>query len=114
MIRSLVVVGLVSVGLTVLADPPMPAGDCKLVYYPKPPYPVALRRAYFPIQGEGTFSVVFGFDGKVSGVKVARSTGNDALDDAAIATLRHWKSAPGRSCSVSVPVKFHPGAGAGF
>lgn len=115
MVRLLAVVGLVAFGAVALAEPPdRPTGDCKLIYNPTPPYPVALRRAYFPIRGQGTFSVSFDASGKVKEVKAIRSTGDYDLDKAAVSTLRRWKSAPGRTCTVLVPVKFHPGHTTGF
>ncbi len=115
MVRLLIIVGLLLSGAVAFAEPPgRPTGDCKLIYSPTPQYPAALRRAYFPIQGKGTFSVSFDASGKVKEVKMVRSTGDYDLDEAAISTLRRWKSAPGRTCTVLVPVKFHPGHTTGF
>ncbi len=96
------------------AEPDGSAGNCRLVYNPTPPYPLAVRRAYVPVIGSGTFSVMFDASGKVTAVKTVKSTGYYSLDDAAISSLQKWKSAPGRPCSILVPVKFHPESPGGF
>ena len=89
-------------------------GDCKLLYNPIPKYPLLVRRAYVPVSGSGTFSVTFDSSGKVTAVKALKSTNYYSLDEAAISTLRTWKSRPGRPCSILVPIKFHPESPAGF
>src|SRR6266513_2361076 len=101
MIRFFVVVSLliIAASLHARAD-----GDCKLLYDPMPKYPLAVRRAYVPVIGSGTFSVTFDSSGKVTAVKTVKSTDYNSLDDAAISTLRTWKSSPGRPCSILVPV----------
>jgi periplasmic protein TonB len=56
---------------------------------PKPPYP----KAAFRVGAEGTVdvSVEVNADGLVGAVKVARSSGNDALDQSALDTIKHWR-----------------------
>lgn len=83
-------------------------GPCKLLYNPMPPYPTAVRHAYMPVVGSGTFSVSFNSSGKVAEVKMIRSTGFDSLNDAAMSALRKWKNEPGQACTMVVPVTFHP------
>src|SRR5436190_22876587 len=112
MIRLFMIVSLFVIAVSLHAH--AADGDCKLLYNPMPKYPLAVKRAYMPVIGSGTFSVTFDSSGKVSDVKIVKSTGYYSLDDAAISTLRAWKSTPGRTCSISVPVKFHPESPAGF
>src|SRR5256885_16874081 len=101
----------IAVSLFVIAvSPPACAADggCKLLYDPMPKYPLAVRRAYVPVIGSGTFSVMFDASGKVTAVKTVKSTGYYSLDDSALSSLQKWKSAPGRPCSTLGPVKFNP------
>jgi TonB family protein len=111
---SLVVSLLLVAGGSFARDADRTAGACRLIYNPTPAYPLAVRRAYVPVIGSGTFSVMFDSSGKVATVKIIKSTGYPSLDDAAMSTLRTWKSAPGRPCSMVVPVKFNPGSSGGF
>jgi periplasmic protein TonB len=56
---------------------------------PKPPYP----KAAFRVGAEGTVDVAVevNADGTVGAVKVARSSGNDALDQSALETIARWR-----------------------
>ncbi len=65
--------------------------DVKAAYKdnPKPPYP----KAAFRVGAEGTVEVAVDVnaDGTVGAVKVARSSGNDALDQSALETIARWR-----------------------
>jgi TonB family protein len=78
---------------------------------PPPAYPaIARRRAQ---QGTVTVSVLVGADGSVERAEVADSSGFDALDDAALETVRsRWRFVPARygglavESWVLVPIRF--------
>lgn len=65
--------------------------DVKAAYKdnPKPPYP----KTAFRVGAEGTVDVAVevNADGTVGAVKVARSSGNDALDQSALDTIARWR-----------------------
>jgi len=78
---------------------------------PPPAYPaIARRRAQ---QGTVTVSVLVGADGSVERAEVADSSGFDALDDAALETVRsRWRFVPARHGGLAVeswvlvPIRF--------
>lgn len=77
----------------------------RLLYTPAPRYP------FNGAPGEkttraGSYRVTFDDRGEVSDVQVTRTAGSGALDQAAIATLRNWRSEPGREWRVVVPITF--------
>lgn len=65
--------------------------DVKAAYKdnPKPPYP----KTAFRVGAEGTVDVAVevNADGTVGAAKVARSSGNDALDQSALDTIARWR-----------------------
>jgi TonB family protein len=72
---------------------------------PRPEYPYEARRQ--KITGEGV--AVMNIDpgtGNVTGVTMAKSTGNAFLDNAAIAGFRRWRFKPGSVSIVTCPVTF--------
>jgi TonB family protein len=72
---------------------------------PRPEYPYEARRQ--KITGDGV--VVMNVDpasGNVTGVSMAKSTGNTFLDNAAIAGFRRWRFKPGSVSTVTCPVTF--------
>lgn len=72
---------------------------------PRPEYPYEARRQ--KITGDGV--AVMSIDpasGNVTGVSMAKSTGNAFLDNAAIAGFRRWRFKPGSVSSVTCPVTF--------
>jgi TonB family protein len=83
-------------------------GMTKLLYSPKPKFPVVAQRTNAPVQGEGRYRIRFDANGRVQGVEVVQSTNNPALDNAAVSTLRQWKAAPGQEWSATVPISFTP------
>jgi TonB family protein len=84
---------------------PRPTPKPRLVYAPPPAFP---RDAHVRpgVAWSGRFSLSFDPRGNVTKVQIVQSTGNEALDRAAISTLRQWKSAPGREWAATVPVTF--------
>src|SRR5947207_1333809 len=84
---------------------PRPTPKPRLVYAPAPAFP---RDAHVRpgVAWSGRFSLSFDSRGNVTKVKIVQSTGNEALDRAAISTLRQWKSAPGGDWAATVPVTF--------
>jgi TonB family protein len=72
---------------------------------PRPEYPYEARRQ--KITGEGI--VVMNVDpvsGSVTGVAMAKTTGNAFLDNAAIAGFKRWRFRPGTVATVTCPVTF--------
>jgi TonB family protein len=84
---------------------PRPTPKPRLVYAPAPAFP---RDAHVRpgVPWSGRFSLSFDSRGNVTKVQIVQSTGNEALDRAAISTLRQWKSAPGGEWAATVPVTF--------
>lgn len=86
--------------------------DFKAAYLnnPKPPYPrLAVRQK---IEGTVTLIVRVLPDGRASEVRIDQSSGNDLLDNAALATVKSWRFVPARqggvavSADVRVPIVF--------
>jgi protein TonB len=78
---------------------------------PPPVYPAIARRR--EQQGTVTLRVLVGVDGAVQRAEIAESSGFDALDDAAIATVRRrWRFVPAHRAGmqieswVLVPIRF--------
>ena len=83
-------------------------GTAKLIYSPRPKYPIDSRRSTAPVQGEGRYRIHFAPNGLVQDVQIVQSTHNPALDNAATQTLLRWKAAPGREWTATVPISFQP------
>jgi TonB family protein len=84
-------------------------GKLQLIYSPTPQYPMAARRARFPVvKSTGRYRIHFTRDGSVRDVQVVQSTQNQLLDGAAIETLRKWKATPGQEWTANVPITFQP------
>lgn len=91
-----------------LAAPRRQSGNSKLLYSPKPNYPNAARRFFSPLKGSGRYRISFSAKGDVKNVEVIESARSEALDSAAVETLRQWKAAPGQEWSATVPITFQP------
>jgi TonB family protein len=76
----------------------------RLLYAPAPSFPPG--QALPGQSGTGRFRLTFDAQGNVSDVRVVASTGNANFDQAAIKTLRQWKSAPSQGWQATVPVTF--------
>ena len=72
---------------------------------PRPEYPYEARRQKITGDGVAVMNIDPG-TGHVTGVTMARSTGNAFLDNAAIAGFRRWRFKPGSVSSVTCPVTF--------
>jgi TonB family protein len=91
------------------ATPPkIPLNGSKLVYSPAPRYPSDARQARGAGQASGSFRVLFDANGRAAAVQTIRSTGNSALDQAAVSALHEWRSEAGREWSLVVPITFKP------
>jgi TonB family protein len=76
----------------------------RLLYAPAPSFPPGQS---LPGQGgTGRFRLTFDTQGNVSNIQIVTSTGNPYFDQAAIKTLRQWKSAPSQGWQATVPVTF--------
>jgi TonB family protein len=76
----------------------------RLLYAPAPSFPPGQS---LPGQsGTGRFRLTFDPQGNVTNIQMVTSTGNPYFDQAAIKTLRQWKSAPSQGWQATVPVTF--------
>jgi len=76
----------------------------RLLYAPAPSFPPGQS---LPGQsGTGRFRLKFDAQGNVTNIQIVTSTGNPYFDQAAIKTLREWKSAPSQGWEATVPVTF--------
>ncbi len=77
---------------------------------PPPPYPEPARAA--GIEGTVHLRLWIAADGRVTAVKVVRSSGHDILDGAAVNAVRQWRGEPARIAGIAVetteviPVQF--------
>ena len=75
------------------------------VHAPRPEYPYEARRQ--KITGEGIVAMtVDPVSGNVTGVSMAKSTGNPFLDNAALSGFRRWRFKPGTVSAVACPITF--------
>jgi TonB family protein len=86
----------------------IPLKGSKLVYAPAPRYPSDARQPRGAGQASGSFRVLFDSNGRAVAVQTIRSTGNSALDQAAISALHQWRSEAGREWDLVVPITFKP------
>jgi TonB family protein len=76
----------------------------RMLYAPAPSFPPGQS---LPGQsGTGRFRLTFDPQGNVTNIQIVTSTGNPYFDQAAIKTLRQWKSAPSQGWQATVPVTF--------
>jgi TonB family protein len=76
----------------------------RLLYAPAPSFPPGQS---LPGQsGTCRFRLTFDPQGNVTNIQIVTSTGNPYFDQAAIRTLRQWKSAPSQGWQATVPVTF--------
>ena len=71
---------------------------------PWPDYPYEARRSR--ITGRGLLRIYVDESGRVSDVRVLKSTGNRQLDDAGLAAFRHWRAKAGPRREVDMPLTF--------
>ncbi len=85
---------------------PSASRDARLVYAPTPRYPTAARFSYKRVEGTGRYVVQFGANGLVTDVRTVQTTGSDALDNAALDTLRTWRAQPGLPTQRTIAIPF--------
>ena len=97
-----------------LEPPPKPRGPSrppKVLDWTDPPYPEQARRQ--GVEGTVVLQLTVGADGSPGDVRVSRSSGHAALDEAAIAHVRRARFSPALKDGKAVPmpmtfrVKFH-------
>jgi periplasmic protein TonB len=83
----------------------LPSSDADYLQNPKPPYPPMSRR--LNEQGKTTVRVMIGVDGLPQRAEIARSSGFDRLDQAAMATVMRWRFVPGKRGGVAEAMWFN-------
>ena len=80
------------------------------IHSPTPRYPDLARRA--GIEGQAVVKALVDIDGSIMDVQILKSSGNQMLDEAALAAARQWKFTPAKQRDkfvrvyVSIPVNF--------
>lgn len=90
------------------AAPPavqLPSSDASYLQNPSPPYPPISRR--MGEQGKTTIRVLIGVDGLPQRAEIAKSSGFDRLDQAAMATVMRWRYSPGKRGGVPEAMWFN-------
>ncbi|WP_293970378.1 energy transducer TonB [Sphingomonas sp.] len=77
-----------------------PDGSAKNLGNPSPRYPLDARRNHW--EGTVRLRVVITPEGHVKEIGIARSSGFDSLDKAALDTVRKWRFVPGKQAGVAV------------
>ena len=72
----------------------LPSSDAAYLNNPKPSYPALSRR--LGEQGKVVVRVLIGVDGTAQQAEIRTSSGYERLDQAALATVRNWRYAPGK------------------
>ena len=83
----------------------LPSSDAEYLQNPKPPYPPVSRR--LNEQGKTTVRVLIGMDGQPQRAEIARSSGFERLDQAAMATVMRWRYVPGKRGGVAEAMWFN-------
>ena len=83
----------------------LPSSDAGYLQNPKPPYPALSRR--LNEQGKTTVRVMIGVDGLPQRAEIAKSSGFDRLDQAALATVMRWRYVPGKRGGVPEAMWFN-------
>ena len=88
-----------------------PAIPPRLLRSRQPNYPSSARSA--SIEGTTTVRILVGYEGEVESVAVAESSGNAALDDAAVEACYNWRFSGAKNgvgqkirCYTYVPITF--------
>ncbi len=83
----------------------LPSSDADYLQNPKPPYPPISRR--LNEQGKTTVRVLIGLDGQPQRAEIAKSSGFDRLDQAALTTVMRWRYVPGKRGGVAEAMWFN-------
>jgi protein TonB len=82
----------------------------KPIYQQKPRYPDLARRA--GIEGQAVVKALVDIDGSVMDAQILKSSGNQMLDESAVAAARQWRFSPAKQRDkfvrvyVSIPINF--------
>ncbi len=107
-VATVAAVAAVAVAPVAPPSPPaiqLPSSDASYLQNPKPPYPALSRR--LNEQGKTTVRVLIGVDGLPQRVEIAKSSGFDRLDQAAMATVMRWRYVPGKRGGVAEAMWFN-------
>ena len=94
--------------ITVAAAQPavqLPSSDADYLQNPKPAYPAMSRR--LNEQGRSVIKVLIGIDGVPKQADIAKSSGFDRLDQAALSTVMRWRFVPGKRGGVPEAMWFN-------
>lgn len=83
----------------------LPSSDADYLQNPRPPYPPISKR--LNEQGKTTVRVLIGVDGLPQRPEIAKSSGFDRLDQAALATVMRWRYVPGKRGGVPEAMWFN-------
>ncbi|MBC7609675.1 MAG: energy transducer TonB [Polaromonas sp.] len=83
----------------------LPSSDADYLQNPRPPYPPLSKR--LNEQGKTIVRVLIGVDGLPQRSEIAKSSGFDRLDQAAIATVMRWRYVPGKRGGVPEAMWFN-------
>ena len=83
----------------------LPSSDADYLQNPRPPYPPISRR--LNEQGKTTVRVLIGPDGLPQRSEIARSSGFERLDQAAMTTVMRWRYVPGKRGGVPEAMWFN-------
>ena len=83
----------------------LPSSDADYLQNPRPPYPPISRR--LNEQGKTTVRVLIGPDGLPQRSEIAKSSGFERLDQAAMATVMRWRYVPGKRGGVPEAMWFN-------
>ena len=83
----------------------LPSSDADYLQNPPPPYPSLSKR--LNEQGKTIVKVLIGPDGLPQRAEIARSSGFDRLDQAALATVMRWRYVPGKRGGVAEAMWFN-------
>lgn len=97
--------GLVATAPALSSVVQMPSSNADYLQNPPPPYPPISRR--LNEQGRSTVRVLIGADGLPQRAEIARSSGFERLDQAALATVMRWRYVPGKRGGVPEAMWFN-------
>ena len=83
----------------------LPSSDADYLQNPKPIYPSSSKRR--GEQGLVIHSVLIGADGLPVSAKLVKSSGFDALDQAALTAVMRWRYVPGKRNGVATTMSFN-------
>ncbi len=83
----------------------LPSSDADYLQNPKPTYPAMSRR--LNEQGRSVIKVLIGIDGLPKQADIAKSSGFDRLDQAALGTVMRWRFVPGKRNGVPEAMWFN-------